>query len=225
MRSGLLTAPGRGLIIGRLVSNGSYRGKRIFDLTFLALGSPIWAFGLTVCAIGVRVTSGPPVLFKQERVGRDGKPFQMLKLRTMRNSPGGNAVFPNDAAITSAGRLLRRSSLDELPQLLNVAVGDMSPVGPRPVLPYQAARLTPNQRRRNCVRPGLTGLAQLRGRNQIPWSQRIEHDLEYLEIQSPRVDLNLLWRTISVAFRGEGIGGHPIDDPIAAPNDQPHPGA
>ncbi len=207
------------------MSNGSYRGKRIFDLAFLALGAPIWGLGLTVCAIAVRVSSGPPILFKQERVGRDGKPFQMLKLRTMKDSPGGNAVFPDDAAITRAGRFLRRTSLDELPQLLNVAAGDMSLVGPRPVLPYQGARLTPNQRRRLCVRPGLTGLAQLRGRNQIPWPQRIEHDLEYLEIQSPLVDLNLLWRTISVPFRGEGIGGHPIDDPIAAPNDQPHPDA
>src|SRR4029077_13577811 len=120
----------------------------------------------------------------------DGEPFELLKFRTM--VAGDNPIFPDATRITSAGRLLRRFSLDELPQLLNVARGDMSLVGPRPTLAYQVDRYTERQRVRLSVRPGLTGLAQVRGRNLLSWSERIEYDVEYVRTQSIAVDVRII---------------------------------
>lgn len=201
-----------------------YRSKRVLDLVVLAVGAPLWLPVLVACAIAVRLSSGRPILFRQERIGLAGRPFTMLKFRTMVDRAGGNAIFPDEAAITPVGRFLRRTSLDELPQLLNVTLGDMSLVGPRPALPYQVARLDSVQRVRLTVRPGITGLAQIRGRNRISWAARIEHDLEYLRTQSLPRDVWILWRTTRIAWHAEGISGHPADDPISRMQDEPASG-
>ena len=198
---------------------GPYRGKRILDLVVLA-GLALPALVLAApCAIAVRVTSAGPVLFRQERIGRDGRPFQLLKFRTM--TTGENALIPDQADITRVGAVLRRLSLDELPQLVNVARGEMSIVGPRPTLAYQVERYTDTQRRRLDVNPGVTGWAQLKGRNEIPWARRIELDLEYIDrLQSPGRDLSILVRSVLAALHGGGVEGHPVDDPIARPPEE-----
>ena len=193
-----------------------YRGKRIVDLAVLALvAGPALVIG-AACALAVRLTSPGPVFFRQERVGRDGTTFRVWKFRTM--VAGDNPIFPDASRITSAGRVLRRTSLDELPQLINVAVGEMSVVGPRPTLPYQVARYDDHQRRRLAVRPGLTGLAQVSGRNALAWGDRIDLDVRYVESQSVRTDLSIIARTFSTMLSGEGVEGHPQDDPLAAPD-------
>jgi lipopolysaccharide/colanic/teichoic acid biosynthesis glycosyltransferase len=189
-----------------------YAGKRALDLAILlVVGVPAAIVG-AVCAIAVKLTSKGPVFFLQSRVGMNGVEFQVYKFRTMVDDD--NPIIPDPARITSAGRLLRRFSLDELPQLINVAKGDMSVVGPRPTLPYQVARYDERQRHRLDVRPGLTGLAQIRGRNALDWSTRIDHDLEYVRTQSLRVDLEILGKTAAVVLTGEGAEGHPVDDPL-----------
>jgi lipopolysaccharide/colanic/teichoic acid biosynthesis glycosyltransferase len=191
-----------------------YRGKRAVDLAVLALvAAPALMLGLA-CAIAVRLTSKGPILFYQERIGRDGVPFVVVKFRTM--VAGDNPIFPDATRITSAGKWLRRLSLDELPQLINVARGEMSIVGPRPTLAYQVDRYTEHQRLRLCVRPGLTGLAQINGRNALSWGERIEHDITYVKTQSVRTDLRILLGTLTVVLSGEGAEGHPTDDPLAA---------
>jgi lipopolysaccharide/colanic/teichoic acid biosynthesis glycosyltransferase len=139
-----------------------------------------------------------------------------MKFRTMVDNPLGNPIFPDPNCITRCGKVLRRLSLDELPQLLNVAAGSMSIVGPRPSLPYQAERLDDRQLMRFCVRPGLTGLAQVRGRNSASWAVRIQHDLEYVERQSVWLDVRVLACTVPVVAAGSGVLGHPQDDPIAS---------
>jgi sugar transferase EpsL len=194
-------------------SHVAYRGKRLFDLLVLALVAVPAALLGGVCATLVKLTSRGPVLFRQQRVGRDGRPFTMLKFRTMLHRP--NPVFPDATSITAVGRVLRRLSFDELPQLVNVGRGDMSIVGPRPTLAYQVARYTDRQRLRLAVRPGLTGLAQVRGRNRLPWENRIELDIEYIERQSVRLDLSLVLMTVPTLLRGTGVGDHAADDVIA----------
>ena len=190
-----------------------YRGKRLLDLAILAVVAvPALVIG-GACALAVRVTSPGPVLFRQERVGRDGEVFTVLKFRTMRD--GDNPIIPDASVITSVGSVLRRLSLDELPQLLNVARGEMSVVGPRPTLAYQAQRWTPQQSERLAVRPGLTGLAQVNGRNDLSWAQRIEFDRTYVRRQSLRTDLGILARTATAMVGGEGAGATAADDPIA----------
>jgi lipopolysaccharide/colanic/teichoic acid biosynthesis glycosyltransferase len=139
------------------------------------------------------------VLFRQTRVGKDGEDFELLKLRSMvvdaERQGAGFAVDRGDARITRVGRVIRRTSIDELPQLWNVVRGDMSVIGPRPTLRYQVERYTERQRRRLEVRPGLTGWAQIHGRAALPWAERIELDVWYVEHRSPRVDLKILLRT------------------------------
>ncbi len=190
-----------------------YRGKRAVDLALLAVvAGPALLVG-AVCAAAVKLTSKGPVLFRQERVGMGGRPFVVLKFRTMVH--GDNPVFPDADRITTVGRWLRRFSLDELPQLINVARGEMSIVGPRPTLQYQVDRYDDRQRGRLAVRPGLTGLAQVSGRNSLPWRQRIEYDLEYVRTQSPLLDLRLVLATFKPLLTGEGAEGHPTDDPLA----------
>ncbi len=198
-----------------MVRNGPYRGKRAFDLLVLLLVAvPALLVG-AVCAATVALTSRGPVFFRQERVGMDGHTFRVWKFRTM--VAGDNPIFPDDSRITSAGRVLRRLSLDELPQLINVAVGDMSVVGPRPTLAYQVERYDEHQRRRLEVRPGLTGWAQVNGRNSLAWADRIDLDVEYVGRQSPAFDLRIISRTMTTMLSGEGVEGHPTDDPLAAP--------
>jgi lipopolysaccharide/colanic/teichoic acid biosynthesis glycosyltransferase len=201
---------------------GPYRGKRAFDLAVLAVVAIPAALVAVPAAVAVKLTSPGPILFRQRRVGRDGASFEMVKFRTMQ--VGDNPIIPDDSRITSAGRWLRRTSLDELPNLVNVARGEMSIVGPRPTLDYQVARYDERQRGRLTCRPGLTGLAQIRGRNALSWTERIDHDLEYAATQSVGLDARILVATVSILVSGAGVEGHPDDDPLAAPPDLGGPG-
>lgn len=204
-------------------SDGPYRGKRTLDLAIVMIvGVPASVIGVG-SALAVRFTSPGPIFFRQERVGMGGKTFEVWKFRTM--VAGDNPIFPDASRITTAGRVLRRLSLDELPQLVNVALGEMSIVGPRPTLPYQVERYDDHQRRRLAVRPGLTGLAQVNGRNALTWGERIEFDVKYVMTQSAVEDLRIILSTATTMLSGDGVEGHPTDDPLAAPpaatSDQP----
>ena len=175
----------------------------------LALSSPL----LALAALAIKLEDGGPVLYRQERVGKDGVPFELLKLRSMvvgaEKKGAGLAVDKGDARITRTGRVIRRTSIDELPQLWNIALGEMSLIGPRPTLQYQVEKYTPEQRRRLEVRPGLTGWAQIHGRASLPWEERIALDVWYVEHRRFRVDLHILLRTPLALFRGtyRGPGG------------------
>ena len=192
----------------------SYRGKRAVDLALVAVVAlPAVLIG-AVSALAIRLTSRGPVFFRQERIGLGGEAFELVKFRTM--VVGENPIFPDAARITRVGRFLRRVSFDEIPQLLNVARGEMSVIGPRPTLAYQVERYDERQRRRLAVRPGVSGWAQLKGRNEIAWTERIELDLEYIDrIQSPLADARILVQSMLAALRGGGVEGHPADDPLA----------
>ena len=166
------------------------------------LASPV----LGVAALAVKLGDRGPVLFRQMRVGKDGSDFELLKLRTMvvgaESIGAGYAVNEGDARITRTGRILRRLSLDELPQLWNVVRGDMSMIGPRPTLRYQVERYDDRQRRRLDVKPGITGWAQVHGRAALPWAERIELDVFYVEHRSPLLDLKILLKTPLALFGG-----------------------
>ncbi len=168
----------------------------------LALASPV----LALAALAVSLDGRGPVLYRQERVGKDGVPFELLKLRTMvvgaERLGAGYAVNRGDPRITKIGRFLRRTSIDEIPQLWNVVRGDMSLIGPRPTLRYQVEQYTETQRRRLEVKPGITGWAQIHGRARLPWDERIELDVWYVDNRSPRVDLKILLRTPLALFSG-----------------------
>jgi lipopolysaccharide/colanic/teichoic acid biosynthesis glycosyltransferase len=170
--------------------------------TGLALASPV----LALAALAVKLEDGGPVLYRQTRVGKDGADFELLKLRTMvvgaEKLGAGFAVDRGDARITRAGRILRRLSIDELPQLWNVVRGDMSVIGPRPTLRYQVEQYDANQRRRLEVKPGITGWAQIHGRATLPWAERIELDVWYVEHRDWKVDLRILLRTPLALFGG-----------------------
>ena len=161
---------------------------------------------LGLAALAAKLEDGGPVLYRQMRVGKDGAEFELLKLRTMvvgaETKGAGPAVSQGDPRITRVGRILRRLSLDELPQLWNVARGEMSLIGPRPTLAYQVERYTEHQRRRLEVRPGLTGWAQVHGRASLPWDDRIELDVWYVDHRSARVDLKILALTPLALFSG-----------------------
>jgi lipopolysaccharide/colanic/teichoic acid biosynthesis glycosyltransferase len=161
---------------------------------------------LGLAALAVKLEDGGPVFYRQSRVGKDGRDFELLKLRTMvvdaEKQGAGYAVAEGDPRITRAGRLLRRLSIDELPQLWNVLRGEMSLVGPRPTLRYQVERYDDRQRHRLDVKPGLTGWAQVNGRAALPWDERIELDLWYIEHRSTGLDLKILARTPLALFRG-----------------------
>jgi lipopolysaccharide/colanic/teichoic acid biosynthesis glycosyltransferase len=193
---------------------GPYRGKRVLDLVVAGLCAPPAAVLGVLCAAAIRATSPGPVFFRQLRVGRDEEQFEMVKFRTMVHAPQGNPLLPDPDRITTVGAWLRRLSLDELPQLLNVFRGQMSIVGPRPTLAYQVERYDSRQRLRLAVRPGMTGLAQVRGRNSISWPERIEIDLEYVQRQSPWLDLRILTQTLGAVLGGVGVHGHSADDPL-----------
>jgi sugar transferase EpsL len=197
------------------VRRRAYRGKRALDLAVVGLAVlPALLLGLAA-ALAIWIDDGRPVLFRQVRAGRDGRPFVMLKLRTMRRDSDRHGVFPDAERCTRVGRWLRRLSVDELPQLINVVRGEMSMVGPRPTLPYQVLRYDSRQRRRLDALPGLTGLAQVHGRNQLSWADRIEWDLRYVENASVQLDLAVLASTAWAVLTGEGSNGHPRGDPIA----------
>lgn len=192
-----------------------YRGKRLLDLMIVTLVAiPAMVIG-AVSALVILLEDGRPVLFRQVRVGRSGEEFILLKLRTMTRVKRAKDAFPDPRDFTRIGRLLRRLSVDELPQLINVLRGEMSIVGPRPTLPYQVQRYDLRQAGRLRVQPGLTGLAQVKGRNQMTWPERIECDLQYVESQSLWLDLAILVRTVRVILIGDGVTGHSRNDPIA----------
>ena len=180
--------------------------RRLFDvvgaLLLLLLAAPL----LAAAAAAIALDDGRPILYRQRRVGKDGREFELFKLRTMivgaEKQGAGWAVDEGDPRITRVGHLLRRLSLDELPQLWNVVRGDMSLIGPRPTLAYQVERYTPRQRRRLDVKPGLTGWAQIHGRARLPWDERIELDVWYVERRSAWLDLKILARTPLALFRG-----------------------
>lgn len=192
--------------------SSSGRATRALDLTALVLSAPAWIPLLGVLAAATALTSGRPITFRQERLGVDGQPFTLIKFRTM--LPGENPLIPDADRITPFGKFLRRSSLDELPQLLNVWRGEMSLVGPRPMLPAHGDRLNDRQKGRFSTRPGMTGLAQVSGRNGLLWSQRIDLDLEWSKNPSVRQYLSILRRTGRVVVSGDGIDGHDASDPI-----------
>jgi lipopolysaccharide/colanic/teichoic acid biosynthesis glycosyltransferase len=183
--------------------------RRAFDVavaaTVLVVTSPL----LAVALIAIWLESSGRPIYRQRRVGRDGREFDVLKLRTMVDGAeslgAGLAVDAGDARITRVGALLRRTSIDELPNLVNVLRGEMAIVGPRPTVPAQVARYTERERGRLAVRPGITGWAQVNGRATLPWSQRIELDLWYIEHRSWRLDLAILLRSARMVLGGDGL--------------------
>ncbi len=180
--------------------------NRALDAISAAAGLLVAGPFLAAAALAIKIDDGGPVLYRQTRVGKDGVDFELLKLRTMivdaEQRGAGYAVDKGDARITRVGRFLRRTSIDELPQLWNVVRGEMSMIGPRPTLRYQVERYTERQHRRLDVLPGLTGWAQIHGRASLPWAERIELDVWYVENRSPAVDLKILLRTPLALFGG-----------------------
>jgi lipopolysaccharide/colanic/teichoic acid biosynthesis glycosyltransferase len=180
--------------------------NRALDLAAAGVALVVTSPVLAIAAGAIKLEDGGPVFYRQRRVGLHGKEFDLLKLRTMEvgaeQKGAGYAVNEGDPRITRAGRILRRLSLDELPQLWNVVRGDMSLIGPRPTLAYQVERYTPRQRRRLDVKPGITGWAQIHGRARLPWDERIELDVWYVEHRSPWLDLKILARTPIALFAG-----------------------
>ena len=182
---------------------------RTFDIVLAAIALLLLSPFLLLAAIAIKLGSRGPVIYRQRRIGLHGCEFELLKLRTMVEGSDpvgvGTVVTRDDSRVTRAGRFLRRSSLDELPNLVNVLRGEMAIVGPRPTIPAQVDDYTPRQHRRHEVRPGLTGLAQVRGRAGIPWAERIELDVEYVERRSVALDLRILARTARLLLTGHGL--------------------
>ena len=186
-------------------------GKRAFDLIVTILTFPLWLPLLAVLALIVRGKLGAPVLFKQERLGRAGRVFYVRKFRTMTGARDAQGkLLPDAERLTRFGRFLRGASLDELPELLNVLGGEMSLVGPRPLYAHYRDRYTPEQFRRHEVLPGITGWAQVNGRNALTWEQKFDYDVWYVDRQSLWLDVKILALTIVKIFKREGISqpGH-----------------
>jgi lipopolysaccharide/colanic/teichoic acid biosynthesis glycosyltransferase len=183
--------------------------RRSIDIVVSALALVAGAPVLAIAIGAIRIGSSGPAVYRQPRVGKDGKVFDLLKLRTMVDGAehigAGLAVNENDPRITRVGALLRRTSLDELPNLLNVLRGDMSLIGPRPTLPAQVEKYTDRQRGRLAIKPGITGWAQVNGRASLPWAERIELDLFYIDHRSLALDLKILSRTPAMVLGGAGL--------------------
>ena len=180
--------------------------NRLVDVAVAGAGLVLTSPLLAAAAVAIKLEGRGPVVYRQTRVGKDGQDFELLKLRTMvvgaERMGSGFAIDQGDARITRVGRALRRTSIDELPQLWNVLRGDMSVIGPRPTLRYQVEQYDERQLRRLELKPGLTGWAQVHGRAALPWAERIELDVWYVENRSPAVDLRILLRTPLALFRG-----------------------
>jgi lipopolysaccharide/colanic/teichoic acid biosynthesis glycosyltransferase len=183
--------------------------RRTVDIVVSSLALLVASPVLAVAMVAVRLESPGPILYRQRRAGLHGHPFEVIKLRTMVDGAehigAGLAVNANDARITRVGAVLRRTSLDELPNLLNVLRGEMSLIGPRPTLPTQVEQYTERQRGRLAIKPGITGWAQVNGRATLPWSERIELDLHYIEHRSLALDLKILSRTVAMVLGGSGL--------------------
>lgn len=183
--------------------------RRLFDIavagTALLLAAPV----LVIAIVAIRLESPGHPIYRQRRIGRDGRPFDVMKLRTMVDGAekmgAGLAVDEGDARITRIGAFLRRTSIDELPNLVNVLRGEMAIIGPRPTVPVQVEQYTERQRGRLAIAPGITGWAQVNGRATLPWDERIELDLWYIEHRSLRLDAQILWRTLLMVFGGDGL--------------------
>jgi lipopolysaccharide/colanic/teichoic acid biosynthesis glycosyltransferase len=192
-------------------------GKRAIDVAGAAVLLVALSPVLAVIALAIRVSMGPPVLFRQWRPGRGGRLFPLVKFRTMTDAcDASGAALPDATRLTRLGRVLRRTSLDELPELLNVLAGEMSLVGPRPLLVEYLDRYTPEQRRRHDVTPGITGWAQVNGRNALTWDDKFALDLWYVDHRSLRLDLTILGRTVREVLAGRGVAapGHDTTDPF-----------
>ena len=183
--------------------------KRALDIVVAGAGLILGAPVLVVAMVAIRLESPGHPIYRQRRIGKDGRPFDLYKLRTMvqgaEHVGAGMAVNEGDPRITRVGALLRRTSLDELPNLVNVMRGEMSLVGPRPTIPVQVAQYGERERRRLSLTPGITGWAQVHGRASLPWSQRIELDLWYVEHRSLALDLRILARSIRLVLGGRGL--------------------
>jgi len=183
--------------------------RRAVDLVVAALALVAVSPVLALAMLAIRLESPGHPIYRQRRVGKDGDEFDMLKLRTMVSGAermgAGLAVNEGDTRITRVGRFLRRFSLDELPNLVNILRGEMSIIGPRPTIQVQVAQYTDRQRGRLAIRPGLTGWAQIHGRTSLPWTERIELDLWYIEHRSWRLDLKIVWKTITMLITGRGL--------------------
>lgn len=183
--------------------------RRVLDVVMALVALLLAAPFLAVAAVVIRLESHGHPIYRQRRVGRDGAPFEVYKLRTMVTGAefmgSGLAVDAGDERITRFGALLRRTSLDEVPNLINVLRGEMAIIGPRPTVQVQVDRYTDRQRLRLCARPGITGWAQINGRASLPWHERIELDIWYLEHASPWLDLRILLTTIRMAVTGHGL--------------------
>lgn len=184
---------------------------RIADMALAALGLALASPVVAIAAIAIKLDSRGPVIYRQRRVGQDGRAIEVLKLRTMQLGADpvgvGTPVLEDDPRVTRVGRVLRRLSLDEVPNLVNVLRGDLAIVGPRPTLAAQVDVYTPHQRRRLEVKPGITGWAQVNGRAGIPWEERIELDVWYVDHRSLALDLRILARTVRLLLTGHGLYG------------------
>jgi lipopolysaccharide/colanic/teichoic acid biosynthesis glycosyltransferase len=181
------------------------------DLLGAATGLVLGAPAMAAAAVAIRATMGAPVLFRQQRPGLHGKPFGLYKFRTMTDARGPDGeLLPDAERLTPVGRFIRSTSLDELPQLLNVLKGEMSLVGPRPLLMRYLPRYSPRQARRHEVKPGITGLAQVRGRNTLSWNEKFEFDVQYVDEWSLALDARILLETVGRVLKREGIssGAH-----------------
>jgi lipopolysaccharide/colanic/teichoic acid biosynthesis glycosyltransferase len=195
--------------------------RRAIDIVFGSVALVLTAPVIALAMVAIRLESRGHPIYRQRRVGRGGREFDLLKLRTMvagaEHIGAGLAINEDDPRVTRVGALLRRSSLDELPNLLGVVRGDMSFIGPRPTIPVQVAQYSERQRGRLAIRPGITGWAQVHGRTSLPWSERIELDLYYIEHRSLALDLRILWRTVAIVLGGSGLykgqtGGWEVED-------------
>jgi len=191
------------------MTDASRKAKRALDVVIAGLAAVIAGPFMLVIALAIRLEDRGPALLRQSRVGMHGEDFDLLKFRTMiadaHTVGSGWLVAERDPRITRVGRVLRKWSLDELPQMFNVLRGEMSIVGPRPTLRYQVDQYTPFQRRRLEAKPGITGWAQIRGRNSLRWPERIELDVWYVEHQSLRLDLVILMRTVPMILKPSGV--------------------
>ncbi|MEL6368994.1 MAG: sugar transferase [Pseudomonadota bacterium] len=195
------------------MTSDQYRGgglsirKRAFDILVGATGLVLLAPITLLTAALVRISLGSPIVFRQERPGLNGQPFEVLKFRTMKQDTLNQGVASDQARITPMGQFIRRCSLDEIPQLWSILKGDMSLVGPRPLLTEYLPLYSDRQRMRHLVKPGLTGLAQVNGRNQASWVKRFEMDVWYVENWSFMLDLKILVKTVLVVVSGSGVTG------------------
>jgi lipopolysaccharide/colanic/teichoic acid biosynthesis glycosyltransferase len=180
--------------------------KRSFDLLAVLVTAPFWLMVLAVIAVAVRIKLGAPVFFRQKRPGLDGRIFEIIKFRSMTDQTDATGrLLPDAERLTAFGRWLRATSLDEFPELINVARGDMSLVGPRPLMVAYLPRYSARQNRRHEVRPGITGLAQVMGRNTLSWDEKFEWDVKYVDTATLWLDLKILCLTVKKVLVREGI--------------------